>query len=1204
MSLSQSHQTTNTPLKRPNTPMSLSQSHTVDLPYIDEQDMISPQTIPGIDLNQGTMTTNTNTSSFITTNNATTATTASLNNLSTDNTPYHSLFESFGPRGRAGSNSWNISQLLKSKSHGPTVPSPSPLNAHGTHFPFKSVYSLSRKDENEWESDISSSASKAHSQPTPYLWGIGKNNGNTSNNKGGFVVVGDGYLEREHSLSTKSMSQILNPPMTLHPSNTKLVNDQDEILPLTPRHDDSLLDMDDDDEEEEVSYIDQILGASFGIDEIDDDVLRINQEIEGFKLNRNLIVESLMDIYSQQNRCWITVGAILNRYSLYLVSAKQFKIYEEFMERTKYEEIIDEEDDDSSDSESDVAITVILEDKGREIEMKDAELMIKNMGIKVQDEDKEMELKHKIMDFLCGKTKFDIQRHILLNPNTITSLASLFGIDEIYIADIQSIRIHGFYNENVIPSVLREEFVDYMLADIIYTDQDVQGDCLVIMFDEYLYPVTVNEIRDRMYAFLDKKLPLLTEKQLSLLDIQPYYDGQILNATITDRIIICDLSKQYDYAEPFEMKQHSKYGFELKTDSMKVDNKQDEHTMTCMVNSNNLRHSWIAHLDYAIWHSRKPRNGDESDDDIKYDADGNPMPPMPCIGINDHLEKNSSKWTNASNAGDVLSANSGNNTDHTHITSDGDLDGFHSDDENENDEEKKKPQQAEFIKDFGFGMNFNYWIKGYQDSVNPVHDTLKRELMNNNIKKLDEEQYAYLYKKGLKLLKTEEVQRTFTAKYVGVNNKKFNVAKGSKMTINHLITMISYCDFTDLPCDFKKACRRLVDGESDYDFKRRNAEIANWCRYLKECCIFFGQNMSTEQRFYTGLDKKLIFKSLTQHFECPISTTEQRLIAEKFSDGSGIILQLKAGNDRTTYFDTTWLSVYDQEEERLIMGCSLIICDILFRNHENELCNCREWIYALRLFEKIINGHSFSWVNCLNRKKPTQIYLNHLIKYHKNETENKAPKYIIVLFENLCDKHLTTNKNTDGIWLNRSELNRLKHKKLRTSIYDFDKNECGEFFQKFNISSSDIRWIQEFEWKINGYRYQMFRHLKQRKYLSSKTYSYQLFDDKDDVKQQHQDNDNTILFNLTSCSKYSHEMEEVALFLEIQRLPKFINGIKISIERICKECNYQNIMMPQWLSLNPINLKESCGSRVFPTNKLENLTEITWLLAIKLLKIE
>ena len=106
----------------------------------------------------------------------------------------------------------------------------------------------------------------------------------------------------------------------------------------------------------------------------------------------------------------------------------------------------------------------------------------------------------------------------------------------------------------------------------------------------------------------------------------------------------------------------------------------------------------------------------------------------------------------------------------------------------------------------------------------------------------------------------------------------------------------------------------------------------------------------------------MIFKSLTQHFECPISTTEQRLIAEKFSDSTGIILQLKAGNDRTTYFDTTWLSMYDQEEERLIMGCSLIICDILYRDGHGELCGCREWIYALRLFEKIINGHSFSWV--------------------------------------------------------------------------------------------------------------------------------------------------------------------------------------------------------------------------------------------------
>ena len=73
----------------------------------------------------------------------------------------------------------------------------------------------------------------------------------------------------------------------------------------------------------------------------------------------------------------------------------------------------------------------------------------------------------------------------------------------------------------------------------------------------------------------------------------------------------------------------------------------------------------------------------------------------------------------------------------------------------------------------------------------------------------------------------------------------------------------------------------------------KNSQIAHWCRYLKEACMFYGQSMKNKT-FYTGLNPKLLFKSLKQHFECPISTTTEISVAEQFCDGDGIILKLKA----------------------------------------------------------------------------------------------------------------------------------------------------------------------------------------------------------------------------------------------------------------------------------------------------------------------
>ena len=81
-----------------------------------------------------------------------------------------------------------------------------------------------------------------------------------------------------------------------------------------------------------------------------------------------------------------------------------------------------------------------------------------------------------------------------------------------------------------------------------------------------------------MESFVDKRLSHLSDAQLQLIDIQPYFKN-IINPTITDRIIICDLSKQYDYCtcQPFdhEFKQHGKYRFDLKTDPMKDSETKD-----------------------------------------------------------------------------------------------------------------------------------------------------------------------------------------------------------------------------------------------------------------------------------------------------------------------------------------------------------------------------------------------------------------------------------------------------------------------------------------------------------------------------------------------------------------------------------------------------------------------------------------------------
>eukprot|EP01084_Bolivina_argentea_P153702 267983_1 len=103
---------------------------------------------------------------------------------------------------------------------------------------------------------------------------------------------------------------------------------------------------------------------------------------------------------------------------------------------------------------------------------------------------------------------------------------------------------------------------------------------------------------------------------------------------------------------------------------------------------------------------------------------------------------------------------------------------------------------------------------------------------------------------------------------------------------------------------------------------------------------------------YTGLKNKLVFDSMMQHFECPISTTDDPNIANAFANGtSGLVLVLKRGNPKTRYFDVSRLSEFPHEKEKLFVGSSLRIVDILI--------NCKSsdnYISAIHMFEQIIDG--------------------------------------------------------------------------------------------------------------------------------------------------------------------------------------------------------------------------------------------------------
>eukprot|EP01084_Bolivina_argentea_P059536 108739_1 len=313
------------------------------------------------------------------------------------------------------------------------------------------------------------------------------------------------------------------------------------------------------------------------------------------------------------------------------------------------------------------------------------------------------------------------------------------------------------------------------------------------------------------------------------------------------------------------------------------------NNIKCLLETNNLCQEWLAHLDYALF-------GDKI-----------------LKGLSERTESNS--------------------------------------DMSESDSSKSKLMNDFTNEDayFGFGIYLNYWENGFENTVTPKYCTLKKELLNNKICVISEREYYWLYEECMKLYKTK--RHKVTAKHIGVNNKKFNIESGTPITMNHLISLKLYTDFCEITKKFKKTMRKKNHLESLESLICRNSECAQWSRYIKESCSFYGGNLGKNITLYTGLTRKLLFSSMRQHFECPLSTTLNYNKALTFCKDNGCVLKLKAGNSKTRYFDVSWLSRYKEEQERLIMGSSLKICDIYVNSK-----SAKQYIAAFLMFEQLING--------------------------------------------------------------------------------------------------------------------------------------------------------------------------------------------------------------------------------------------------------
>ena len=282
------------------------------------------------------------------------------------------------------------------------------------------------------------------------------------------------------------------------------------------------------------------------------------------------------------------------------------------------------------------------------------------------------------------------------------------------------------------------------------------------------------------------------------------------------------------------------------------------------------------------------------------------------------------------------------------------------------------------VGNYEFGLFFNYWSKNNDHYCCPKYSNLKTELLNNELYSISLNDYILIENKANDFLncnygKNLRVKREFQ----WMKSSK-DLKIGDKITMDHLIALITYCNYDELREEFIYACSKCKKVERDQDVKKRNQEITNWCRLLMESVYCFGDVLKNEYdhndnkenendddeeyKLYHSIDCKLSFERMDFQFDLPVSMTKKLDIIVRnkhnLDDSNDITLQLEKMYNKDIcnfYLDVSNLSQFPVESECIVFGAKLGCTDIIYDGLSHN-----DYVMSLRLYQKIICGEWFN----------------------------------------------------------------------------------------------------------------------------------------------------------------------------------------------------------------------------------------------------
>ena len=330
---------------------------------------------------------------------------------------------------------------------------------------------------------------------------------------------------------------------------------------------------------------------------------------------------------------------------------------------------------------------------------------------------------------------------------------------------------------------------------------------------------------------------------------------------------------------------------------------------------------------------------------------------------------------------------------------------------------------------YSHGVSFWYWPRGNgQDRascryVAPRYANLKEEVMAT----------GYVNAKAWRgvLAQCETLIETDKLKSMRTNGndedrEAYGIEDGSSMTLQHLLAIRLYTDFTSLGGIFCGAFRKQNAHEIEHSIMRRNQRIAIWARLLIEAIRCFGRMYGPTHKFYRGVSGEFMFKRFIATFNGPVSTSTDVCyyvlwlcvilcylvkvsVATMFAVG-GLVMELRSHLDLNPGLDCSLFGSQfpGAEKEVLFFGANLQLRSIRHAV-DGKWLSYKQPMEKIQAVKRIAQG-GIEWANTNNLKDIMSILLPELYG-HVQPSANFTTEYV----RKLIDLHMKAENLPDVI---------------------------------------------------------------------------------------------------------------------------------------------------------------------------------------------